>query len=292
MDVTRVDAGAVQLAYETFGDPSHPPLVLVMGLGTQMLGWPEPLCREFAAAGFYVVRFDNRDIGQSTYLDGVESPGLAAIALRRRSAYTVEDMATDTIGLFDGLGFGRVHLVGASMGGFIAQTVALRAPERLSSLTLMMTSTGSRRVGQPRPRVMNAILRAQPLPSREAVINATVEMIRLIASPGYPFDEPAVRAVVSESFDRGTNPAGTRRQLAAVLVQPDRTRALRTLRVPTLVLHGLHDPLVAVSGGLAIARAIPRARFVGFSGMGHDAPQALWPQLVTEITAHARSASG
>jgi len=290
MDVTRVDAGAVQLAYETFGDPAHPPLVLVMGLGTQMLGWPEPLCQEFVAAGFYVVRFDNRDIGRSTYMDGVQTPGLATVALRRRAAYTVDDMAADTIGLFDGLGFERVHLVGASMGGFIAQTVALRAPERLASLTLMMTSTGSRRVGQPRPRVMNAILRARPVPTREAAIDATVEMLRLIASGGYPFDEPAVRAVVSESFDRGTNPAGTRRQLAAVLAQPDRTRALRTLRMPTLVLHGLDDPLVAVSGGLAIARAIPHARFVGFWGMGHHAPRELWPQLVTEITTHARSA--
>jgi pimeloyl-ACP methyl ester carboxylesterase len=284
MDVMRVNANGIDIAYETFGDPAAPPLVLVMGLGTQMLGWPDQFCRDLAAAGFYVVRFDNRDIGQSTHLDGLDVPNVIRVALRRRPPpYRIEDMATDTVAFLDALGLGPVHLVGASMGGFIAQTVALLAPHRVASLTLIMTSTGSRRVGLTRPRVVSAVLRRKPATNRRDAIAASAEMLRLIGSRSYPIEDEYVLDFAGLSYDRGYNPAGSQRQLAAVVAQSDRTRQLAQISVPTLVMHGLHDPLVSVSGGIAIARAIPGARFVGFNGMGHDLPIPLWPQFIAEI---------
>jgi pimeloyl-ACP methyl ester carboxylesterase len=171
------------------------------------------------------------------------------------------------------------------MGGFIAQAVALAYAERVRSLTLMMTSTGSRRVGQARPRVYARLLRRRAAVGRSAYLSEAVETFRLIGSRGFAFDEDYVREIAGRSWDRGYDPAGVRRQLAASASQHDRTAGLRHLAVPTLVIHGLHDPVVASSGGLAIARAIPHARFVGFSGMGHDLPRALWPEFVREIAA-------
>jgi pimeloyl-ACP methyl ester carboxylesterase len=196
-------------------------------------------------------------------------------------------MADDVAGLIDGLGLDEVHLVGASMGGFIAQTVALEHADRVRTLTLIMTSTGSRRVGQAKPRVYARLLRPQAAADRPAAISAVVETFRLIGSRGFAFDEQYIRDLASRSWDRGYEPAGSRRQLAATVGQPNRTAALRHISVPTLVIHGLHDPLVAPSGGLAIAKAIPDSRFVGFSGMGHDLPRALWPEFVREIAALA-----
>jgi pimeloyl-ACP methyl ester carboxylesterase len=280
----RVAANGMELAYETFGDASVPPVVLIMGLATQMIAWPDELCEGLARNGLFVVRFDNRDVGESTHLRNLPPPRLADIVVRRRPPpYSIGDMAADVAGLLDSLGLGQVHLVGASMGGFIAQTVALEHADRVRTLTLMMTSTGSRRVGQPKPRVYARLLRRRVAAGRPAAIAATVETFRLIGSPGFAFDDQYIRDLAGRSYDRGYDPDGARRQLAASASQPNRTADLRRITAPTVVIHGLHDPLVAPSGGLAIARAIPDSRFAGFSGMGHDLPRALWPEFVREI---------
>jgi pimeloyl-ACP methyl ester carboxylesterase len=279
-----VDANGLKLAYETFGDPADPPVLLVMGLGTQMLAWPDELCQGIAAGGRHVIRYDNRDVGLSTHLDDVPPPPVLEVVLRRRRpAYTVQDMADDLFGLLDGLGIDKAHLVGASMGGFIVQTAALSHQQRVLSQTLIMTSTGSRRVGQARPRLAPRLLARRGRVDREQAIELAVETFGLIGSRGDLFDADHIRDLAARSYDRSADRAGYVRQLGAVVAQPNRTQALRALRVPTLVMHGLHDPLVAASGGLALARLIRGAKFVGFSGMGHDLPKPLWPTVVREI---------
>lgn len=273
--------GDVELAYETFGDPSRPAILLVMGLGTQMIAWPDDMCELFADAGHHVIRFDNRDVGLSTHLD-LPAPSRRDLVLRRDPPYTVSDMAADAVGLLDHLGVDRAHVVGASMGGFISQTLALAHPDRVLSLTLVMTSTGSRRVGQASPRVLHRMATRVPARSREEAAEESVQTYRLIGSPSH-LDEDLVRELAGRSYDRSYDPDGVQRQLAAILAQPNRTRDLRRIAVPTLVVHGLDDPLVAPSGGLAIARAIPGATFIGHSGMGHDLPRTLWRVLAADI---------
>jgi pimeloyl-ACP methyl ester carboxylesterase len=292
MTVQRAQANGIEIAYETFGDRSDPAIVLVMGLGTQMIAWPDELCRDLADRGHFVVRFDNRDVGESTHLTGVRVPRLAQLVTgRKKPPYTIDDMADDAVGLLDALGLERVHLVGASLGGFIAQTVALRAPERLHSLTLIMTSTGSRLVGQADAKLVGRLLRGRVANSREEAMDAVLETFRLIGSVGYAFDEEHLRDLAGRSYDRGYDRGGYRRQLAAATTQTNRTDQLRDLDVPTLVVHGLHDRLVRPSGGLALARVIRGARFVGFNGMGHDLPRPLWPELADHIAALARRAA-
>lgn len=281
---STVPANGVELAYETFGDPGDPPVVLVMGLGTQMLAWPDALCEQIAGGGRYVVRYDNRDVGLSTHLHGTPAPAVKDVLLRRRQpAYRISDMADDLIGLLDALRIDRAHLVGASMGGFIVQTAVLAHPERVLSQTLIMTSTGSRRVGQARPQLISRLFGKRGTVDRETAMQLAVQTFGLIGSRGELFDGDHVRDLAGRSYDRAHDPAGYVRQLGAVITQPNRTRALTTVRVPTLVMHGLHDPLVSVSGGIALARLIRGAKFVGFSGMGHDLPRRLWPQLAQEI---------
>jgi pimeloyl-ACP methyl ester carboxylesterase len=292
METRTAEVGDLEIAYETFGDPKHPGMLLVMGLGTQMIAWPEEFCEDLAATGRYVVRFDNRDVGLSTHLDHLPVPQPGRVLLKRdRAPYSIGDMAEDALGLLDALGLDTVDLVGASMGGFIAQTIALRAPERVRTLTLIMTSTGSRRVGHPTPKVARELLRRRPMRDRDTAVAAAVQVFALIGSPGYALDEEYLLQRAGDSYDRGYDPAGHMRQLAAVLTQPDRTAQLKKLDVPTLVMHGLHDPLVAASGGLALARTIPGARFVGFSGMGHDLPRALWQPMAQEIRRLAGAAA-
>jgi pimeloyl-ACP methyl ester carboxylesterase len=292
VNVMTVTANGIEIAVESFGEVDAPPILLVMGLGSQMLHWPAPFCTDLAARGYRVVRFDNRDMGQSQRLDALAAPGPVSVALRRRHpSYRLEDLAGDTIGVIDALGLRDVHLVGASMGSFVSQLVAIRAADRLASLTLMMTSTGSRRVGQAKASVIREILRRRPATDRTEAIEQSVSMLRLIGSTGYPFDEDGVRELAGAAFDRGYSPAGQRRQLGAVIAQTDRTAGLRAIRIPTLVIHGLSDPLVAYSGGLAVARAVPSARFVGFSGMGHDLPKPLWDDFIDQIVALTHSAT-
>lgn len=284
----RIAANGIELAYETFGVRTDPPLVLIMGLGGQMVAWPEELCRALADSGHFVVRFDNRDVGESTHLDDAGVPTLRDVLRRRQPPYGIEDMADDTAGLIEALDLDRAHLVGASMGGFIAQTVALRHPARVRTLTLIMTSTGSRKAGRAKPKVFFTVLRRKPAADREAAAAGAVEIARLIGSPGFPVDEVRLSDAARRAFDRGNNPAGVRRQLAAISAQPDRTPDLASIGVPTLVVHGLEDPLVRSTGGVALARAIPGAKFVGYPGMGHDLPAPLWPDLVQEISAVTR----
>ncbi len=286
-ELRRVPSNGIEIAYETFGDPSDPPIVLVMGLGTQMLAWPEPFCEDLAARGHHVVRFDNRDVGASTHLRHLTAPRLIGMVRKRNTPYTLADMAADTLGLIEALDLGPVHLVGASLGGFIAQTVALAEPRALASLTLIMTSTGSRRVGQASPPMMSKLLRRPTVHNAEEAADAMIETFKAIGSTGYPLNTERLRAVARQAFERGYDPAGYRRQLAAVLAQPNRTTALSRLSLPTLVMHGLADPLVAVSGGLSLAETIPKARFVGFNGMGHDLPQELWGPFADEIASLA-----
>ncbi len=278
----------IEVAHETFGDPDDPAILLVMGLGTQMIAWPDEMCTMLAEAGHHVIRFDNRDVGLSTHLD-LEAPGLGEMLLRRRPPYTVADMADDALGLLDHLEVRRAHVVGASMGGFISQTMALAQPDRIRSLSLVMTSTGSRRVGQPKPKVMYRMATRNPATTREAAAEESVQTYRVIGSPAH-LDEELVRELAGRAYDRAHDPAGMQRQLAAILAQPDRTRDLRRISAPTLVVHGLDDPLVAPSGGVAIARAIPGATFIGHSGMGHDLPRTLWRTLAEDILTVAHRA--
>jgi pimeloyl-ACP methyl ester carboxylesterase len=291
MDVRTAQVNGIEIAYETFGDPADPTILLIMGLGTQMIAWPDPLCRDLADSGYFVVRYDNRDVGLSTHLSEVHAPSVLDIVLRRaQPPYTMADMADDAVGLLDALDVASAHVVGASMGGFIAQTVALRHPARLRSLTLMMTSTGALTVGYPKPSLFARLLRRRVAADRADVQANALETFRIIGSRGYAFDAEYLSELAGRSYDRAYDPGGYLRQLAAIAAQPNRTGGLRRITAPTLVIHGLHDPLVAPSGGLAAARNLRNAKFVGYSGMGHDLPRALWPHFVAEITGLAARA--
>jgi pimeloyl-ACP methyl ester carboxylesterase len=286
-----VDANGLKIAYETFGDPDRPAVLLVMGLGTQMIAWPDELCRTIAERGHHVIRFDNRDAGLSTHLNDLAAPSLVDLVLRRRKPpYTIDDMADDAVGLLDALGLDAAHVVGASMGGFIAQTIAIRHPSRVRSLTLFMTSTGSRFVGHPTLAAAKQWFRRRHRIDRHTAIEATVNTFRVIGSRGYALDEEYLRDIAGRSYDRAYDPPGYLRQVAASVRQPNRTRHLRRITVPAVVIHGLDDPLINSSGGRAIARAIPRARLVAFNGMGHDLPRALWPRFADEICDLVRQA--
>ena len=288
----RAQTNGIELEYETFGDPSKPAMLLIMGLGVQMLGWDERFCQMLVDRGFFVIRFDNRDIGLSTKIEDGPMPNpLQLMAGDHSSAsYTLDDMADDTAGLLDALDIDAAHVVGVSMGGMIGQTLACRHPERVLSLTSIMSSTGSREAGQPKPEILAALI--TPVPGdRAGYIDATANMFKLIGSPGYPPDEDELRALIGASYDRSYYPAGFMRQLAAIAASGDRSQAIGSIGVPTLVIHGEDDPLIAVSGGDATAAAIPGAKLVKIPGMGHDLPPALWPQFVDEIVENAERAS-
>jgi pimeloyl-ACP methyl ester carboxylesterase len=281
----------VTLCYETFGDPSDPAMLLVMGLSTQMIGWPDEFCEQLAGRGYHVVRFDNRDIGRSTQLKDLGVPTVKQLLLRDKSAarYTLEHMAADGIGLLDHLEIERAHVVGVSMGGMIAQTMAARHPERVLSLASIISNTGSRWSGQPSPRMYPLLLKKPPR-DREGYVRHTVDVFTKIGSQGFPIDQDELRRTAERSFDRGLNPAGSTRQLAAIIASGDRTPLLRTITVPTVVIHGRKDRLVPTSGGRATAKAIPGARLVIIDGMGHDLPRGAWPQLLDEIERNAARA--
>jgi pimeloyl-ACP methyl ester carboxylesterase len=278
----------VELAYQEIGDPDGEPLLLVMGLATQMLGWDEGFCEMLAGRGFRVVRFDNRDIGHSTMIEAAGLPKRTDMLLgRRRTApYLLRDMAEDTIGLMDYLGIGSAHLVGASMGGMIAQTVAIRRPGRVRSLVSMMSTTGKRWLGMPTWKAFGTLF-ARPAAGREAAVEQTVSVFRTIGSPSYPMDEERIRALAAASYDRSHSRAGIARQLHAVTASGDRTEALHRLRLPATVIHGVSDPLIRPVGGRATARAIPGSHLRLIEGMGHDLPRELWPTFVDEIAATA-----
>lgn len=285
-------ANEIEIAYQEIGDVGAEPLLLVMGLATQMLGWDEGFCTMLAERGFRVVRFDNRDIGRSTKIEAAGLPKRVDTMLGRRSTapYLLTDMAADATGLMDHLGIESAHVVGASMGGMIAQTMAIHHPERVRSLVSIMSTTGNRRVGLPAPKTFGTLL-ARPAPGRDAAIEQAVKTFRIVGSPGYPMDEQRLREIAGASYDRGHSRAGVARQLHAVTASGDRTRALRNLRLPATVIHGSKDPLVHPSGGRATARAIPGARLRTIDGMGHDLPRDLWPTFTEEISSNAARAS-
>ena len=284
-------ANGIEVAYEAFGDPEHPIMLLIMGLGVQMLGWDRELCELLAAQGFQVVRFDNRDVGRSTKIEAGPRPDVMAAAAGDLSSasYTLDDMADDCAGLLDHLGVEAAHVVGASQGGMIAQAMAIRHPGRVLSLTSIMSTTGDRAVGQPHPEAIPALL-TRPPANREQFVESVVAAWRVIGSPGFAVDEAALRGRARATFDRGYYPEGTARQLVAILASGDRTEALRRLDVPTQVIHGTNDVLIDVSGGKATAAAIPRARLELIEGMGHDMPRALWPRFVELIVSNAERA--
>jgi pimeloyl-ACP methyl ester carboxylesterase len=289
----RAPANGIEIVYETIGDRSNPPLLLIMGLGTQLIHWDTELCRRFAERGFFVIRFDNRDAGRSTQIQAPVPNLMRAMAgFKFDAPYLLDDLAEDAFGLLDHLGIEAAHVAGASMGGMIAQTMAMRRPERVLSLTSIMSTTGERRVGRPKLRVWGVLLRRAPR-DRDAFIEYFVRMFRLIGSKGFPSDDERIRALAAASYERGHHPAGTGRQLAAIMASGDRTERLRQLHVPTTVFHGRSDPLVPFRGGRATAEAIPDARLIAIPGMGHDLPREIWPQLVdavAETAARAKAA--
>ncbi len=285
-----VDVGrGIELCYETFGDPADPPVLLVMGLGTQMLGWHEDWCAGLAARGLHVVRFDNRDSGRSTHVSG-RPPSLQQLLTRRFSEvpYRLSDMAEDAAGLLRALDLAPAHVVGASMGGMIAQTLAAEHPDLVRSLVSIMSTTGHRLKGQPAFSVYPTFLQ-RPQNDRTAYAERAVKLFAMVGSTGFERDDDAIRDLSLRSYDRDFSPLGTGRQLGAILASGDRTAQLRTIRAPTLVIHGTVDKLVRPSGGKATAEAIPGARLMMVEGMGHDLPRGAWPQLIGAIADHAHT---
>ncbi len=284
--------GELELCYETFGSASAPPVLLIMGLASQMLLWDDQFCEQLAARGFRVIRFDNRDIGRSTLLRGAAIPTRWQLLRRsaRGAAYTLSDMAADSVGLLDHLDLGAAHVVGVSMGGMIAQLIAIDHPDRVLSLVSIMSTTGNPKVGRPQPKMMMRLMR-KARRERDAYIEDHIDTYRAIGSKTYDFEEEYKRERAARLFDRGVYPAGSARQLGAVAFAPDRTEALRGVRAPTTVIHGDADPLVDVSGGRATAEAIPGARLVILPGMGHDLPRALWPEIIDAIVQNTQSGS-
>jgi pimeloyl-ACP methyl ester carboxylesterase len=289
--VPDVRSNGLQIHYETLGDPSDPPMLLIMGIGAQLIDWPAEFCAQLAARGFHVILMDNRDAGLSTALDDLGAPDLPAIISGDKStvAYLFSDMAADAAGLLKALGVERAHVVGASMGGMIAQQLVIDHPDLTASLCSIMSTTGDRAVGQATPAALAAITRPAAT-SREDAITRGVAGSRVIGSPGYPANEDELRRRAAAKYDRSFRPAGSARQISAIVASPDRTAALHDVTAPTVVLHGEEDPLVDVSGGRATAAAVPGAELVTFAGMGHDLPRELWPQLIDAIVRNAARA--
>jgi pimeloyl-ACP methyl ester carboxylesterase len=286
----KCTVGDVEICFETFGEPSDPAMLLIMGLGTQMLAWHDDFCGQLAERGFYVVRHDNRDIGCSSNLRHLGTPSLWQIVRRdRNSAYSLVDMAADSVGVLDHLGIERAHVVGASMGGMIAQTLAIRFPHRVLSLVSMMSNTGSFWTGQPAMGMYGVLLKPAPK-EREAYIQRAVDLFTRRGGSGFEPDVEDLREIATRSYERGVNPAGSLRQLHAVVADRNREAHLRRLRVPTTVIHGSDDKLVRPSGGRATAEAIPGARLVMIPGMGHGLPRGAWPQIVDAIAENASRA--
>jgi len=283
-------ANGITIEYEEFGAPDAAPLLLVMGLGAQMMLWDEEFCAQLAARGHRVIRFDNRDVGLSTKLDQAGTPNVLAamggrlLGRKLDAPYTLSDMAADAVGLLDALRIRRAHVVGASLGGMIAQTMAIEHPMRVRTLTSIMSTTGDGSLPTARPEAMAALLSPVP-PDRDGNIARAVKVFRTIGSPGFPFDEERVRSRAARGYDRCFHPAGVARQLMAIVASGSRREALAQVHVPTLVIHGADDPLIPVEGGVDTARSIPGAELLIIEGMGHDLPRGVCPQVIDAITA-------
>jgi len=295
--VTAVAANGLTLEYESLGDPAAPPILLIAGLGLQLIAWPDAFCQGLVDRRFRVIRFDNRDCGLSSKVRVRRQPKLAAalaaawLRLPVRAPYTLEDMADDAVGLLAALAIPRAHVVGLSMGGMIAQVVAATYPERVLSLTSIMSSSGRRKVSQPRPDAKRAVL-SKPIDpdDPESVVQHLVRVFGVIGSPGYPTDRHELHAQITRIVRRGYYPAGVTRQLVAIIASGNRSSLLRKITAPTLVIHGADDPLIPVEAGRDTARHIAGARLMVIPGMGHDLAPGLQPILVDAIAAHCRDA--
>lgn len=286
----KIHANGIDIEYLTDGDPADRPLLLVMGLGAQLITWPQGFVDELSGRGFFVIRFDNRDSGLSTKFEGMPSITDLFGGDTASAPYLIEDMADDAAGLLTELGLPKVHVVGASLGGMITQALAIHHQDRFLSVCSIMSTTGDRSVGAPTGEAIAALLRPIAT-SRDEAIAASVAGSEVIGSPGYPADESVLRARAAAAYDRSYCPEGTARQLAAILASPDRTEGLHGVRLPFLVLHGEADPLVTPSGGEATAAAVPDAKLVTYPGMGHDMPEALWIDFIDAIEANAELAA-
>jgi pimeloyl-ACP methyl ester carboxylesterase len=295
--MSRITANGIQIEYEAFGNPSGRPLLLIIGLGGQLIFWDEVLCRDLAGRGHYVIRFDNRDAGLSTKFEEggipnlVETFGKIMQGEKIIPPYTLDDMADDAAGLLGALGIQKAHICGMSMGGMIAQTVAIRHSSRVLSLISIYSNTGNPELPPPKPEVMELLI-APPPKEREAGIEHMVGVFKSFAGPGFPFDEEWTRKIMGESYDRCFYPQGMARQLVAILTHGDRRPALASVKVPALVIHGTADPLVSVEGGKDTAKSIPGAQLMLIEGMGHDLPHGgAWPRIVEAITAQTLRAT-
>lgn len=286
----HADVNGITLNYNTAGPEDGPAVLLVMGLGAQMNLWPPHLIDPLVQAGIRVIRYDNRDVGESTWFDNVPAVGLAEMFGALQSGtplpppYTLGDMAADGIGLLDHLGVKAADIVGASMGGMIVQRMALSAPDRVRSLTSIMSTTGDPGLPGPTPAATEALLTPAPMSDKDAYIQAMIEKREILGSPGFEQDQDWVRSVIEEGYQRGLNPAGFLRQYHAILSDGDRTGALAGLDVPTLVVHGRDDPLIRVQAGEATAAAIPGATLQVVDGMGHDLPPEVCRRLAGWVT--------
>jgi pimeloyl-ACP methyl ester carboxylesterase len=293
-----VAGNGIQIEYETFGNSSGQPLLLIIGLGVQMIHWDTDLCKDLAARGHYVIIFDNRDVGLSTKFGETDMPNIPEIfgkLLRGEKVnppYTLDDMADDSVALLDALNIPKAHVCGMSMGGMIAQTIAIRHPERVSSLISIYSTTGNPQVPQPKPEIIGILITSPPA-ERQAFIEHMLVVFRTISGPGFPPNEAWTRKIIGESYDRSFYPEGMVRQFVAILTQRNRVPALSSIKVPTLVIHGTSDPLVSVEGGKDTARAIPGAELMLIEGMGHDLPHGgAWPRIIEAIAKHTQKAKG
>ncbi len=285
-------ANGITLCHDSFGDPTAPPLLLIMGLGGQMIAWDDTFCTQLAGRGYRVIRFDNRDIGLSTHFAdaGVPDVGAAFMASLMgkpvQAPYTLRDMADDAVGLLDALDIERAHVVGVSMGGAIGQTLAIHHAPRLRTLTSIMSTTGA--PGLPGPTAQAAAILLKPAPTdRAGYLASYSETWKVLRAGDFPQDEARDAARAEQAFDRGLNPAGTARQLVAIIASGSRKQALGAVRVPTLVIHGDADPLVPLGCGLDTAKSVPAAKLRVVEGMGHALPISMWPQVIDAIAAHA-----
>ena len=290
----KVKANDVELEYETFGDPAAPAILLIMGLGGQLIHWPDDFCQTLAKAGYHVIRFDNRDAGLSTRLEHAPPVPLlkaglfGALGLPVRSPYKLADMADDALGLMDALKLDSAHVVGISMGGMIAQILAAKHPKRVRSLVLLMTTSGHRWLPQPRMEIRMRLIKRPQGRDRESLVRHSMQTWRLIGSPGYPQDDALLRAKVERAFDRAYYPRGLARQTLAIIASGSRAALLRRIHAPTLVIHGADDPLVPLACGKDLARRIRGAQLEVIPGMGHDLPPPLLPRLAHSVLHHVR----
>jgi len=294
----QIRANGIHLEYESFGNDTAPPIILIMGLGAQLILWPDEFCQALAAAGYRVIRFDNRDVGLSARMDHGPRGSLlhtavrAALRLPVTVPYTLHDMAQDTVGLMDALSLRDAHVVGLSMGGMIGQIVAAHHAERVRSFTCIMSTSGNPRLPGPSLNLRLRLLKGPKQRDRESLIRFSMETWRLIGSPKFAPDEQVLRGKVERSHDRGYNPAGLARQTAAIIASGSRVPLLKRITAPTLVIHGEDDPLVPVAAANDLARHIPGARVEVIAGMGHDLPPALLPRITQLVLAHVQRADG